>query len=142
VDHDYDAAPGVGDQRFTKVAIGEGPTLTTGATTSEYLNSLIVQAARKRDIPLQTSPSGRDTGTDAMAAALASVDAASASLGIPLRNMHTISESGHTGDVMASIHLLAGLIEDLAKANKGKGIQKADLQDGHPRLDQSVPFKR
>lgn len=142
VDHDYDAAPGVGDQRYTKVAIGEGPTLTTGATTSEYLNGLIVQAARKRDIPLQTSPSGRDTGTDAMAAALASVDSASASLGIPLRNMHTISESGHTGDVMASIHLLAGLIEDLAKANKGKGIQKANLQDGHPRLDQSVPFKR
>lgn len=142
VDHDYAAAPGVGDQRYSPVTIGEGPSLATGAITSEYLNGLILKAARKRDIPVQLSPAGRDTGTDAMAASLASVDAAAASVGIPLRNMHTISESGHTGDVLAAIHLLAGLVEDLGSAHRGKGLARKDLEDNHPRLDRSVMLKR
>jgi len=40
---------------------------------------------------------GRDTGTDAMAGVLASVDVAATSVGFPIRNMHTVSELAHTG---------------------------------------------
>ncbi|HMP73440.1 MAG TPA: M20/M25/M40 family metallo-hydrolase [Kiritimatiellia bacterium] len=140
VDHDYKQAPGVGDQRYAPVTLGGGFSITPGAVTSETLNAMIVKAARARDIPYQLSPSGRDTGTDAMASSLAGIDSASASLGIPIRNMHTISEVGHTRDLLACIHVIKGLVEDMEAANGGRGMHRDDLRNGHPRLDKCAPL--
>jgi putative aminopeptidase FrvX len=137
VDHDYKAAPGVGDQRFTPVTIGSGFSLSTGSVTSEYVNRLVDNVCRKLDIPYQRSPSGRDTGTDAMAAVLASIDAAAVSVGVPVRNMHTISEVAHTGDVLACLYALHETLVSMDKAHGGKGLRRDDLQKNHPRLDQS-----
>ena len=125
VNHDYVAAPGIGDRRMTPLAMGKGFTLTTGSITSAYLNTLIEKAALKHDIPYQISVSGRDTGTDGMAGVLAAIDAAATSIGFPIRNMHTISETGHTGDVLASIHGVAEAILAMDKANRGKGSDGA-----------------
>jgi len=88
------------------IAMGEGYTLTHGAVMSAQLNSIITQVSGDHGIPVQHELAGRDSGTDAMAAVLAAIDSASASIGFPIRNMHTISESGHTGDVDAAIHAL------------------------------------
>lgn len=76
-----------------------------------------------------------------MAAVLASVDAAATSIGFPTRNMHTISEVGHTGDVLASIYAIVRTIQKMDKMNDGKGVTDADFYQGHPRLDQagSIP---
>lgn len=137
VDHDYKAAPGVGDQRYSPIAIGEGFSISTGSVTSEYMNGWIAKTCLKHLIPFQRSPSGRDTGTDAMAAVLASIDAAAVSVGVPVRNMHTISEIAHTGDVLACLHGLLETLRELDKANRGRGISRDDLRDNHPRLDQS-----
>jgi endoglucanase len=139
VDHDYKAAPGVGDQRYTDVEMGGGFTIATGSVTSDFVNRMIDAECRQHNIPYQRSPTGRDTGTDAMAAVLASIDAAAASVGIPVRNMHTISESAHTSDVLACIHALVKMLRTQDKANKGKGLSRKDLQDNHPRLDQATP---
>ncbi len=136
VNHDLDAAPGVGDKRYTPLKMGEGFTIAVGSVTSEHLNRLIEDTARQEGIPWQRDPCGRDTGTDAMAGVLASIDAASASIGFPIRNMHTISEAGHTGDVLAAIYALARTVQQMDKANDGKGITAEDLRSGHPRLDQ------
>jgi putative aminopeptidase FrvX len=135
VNHDLDSAPGVGDKRFTPLKMGEGFTLAVGSVTSEYLNRLIEDAAREAGIPWQRDPCGRDTGTDAMAGVLASIDAATASIGFPIRNMHTISEAGHTGDVLAAIYALARTVQLMDRMNDGKGITADDLRSGHPRLD-------
>ncbi len=140
VDHDFASAPGVGDKRFTPLAMGKGYTLSTGSVTSEYLNSLIEQASVERGIPVQKSPSGRDTGTDAMAAVLSARDAASTSVGFPIRNMHTISEIGHTGDLLACVHGLYAALEKMNGMNRGTGITRDDLRDGHPRLDEAAPL--
>jgi len=137
VDHDYKAAPGVGDQRYTPVTMGSGFSLATGAVTSEFMNSFIEKTCRTHDIPVQRSPTGRDTGTDAMAAVLASVDSAAVSVGIPLRNMHTISEVAHTGDVLACLHGMKETLLALDAMNKGRGITREDLRGCHPRLDQA-----
>ena len=137
VAHDFVAAPGIGDRRYEPVAMGKGYTLTHGATTSATLNSMITQVSLEQDIPVQHELAGRDTGTDAMAAVLAAIDSASASIGFPIRNMHTISESGHTGDVDAAIHALYQTIRKMDTMNGGKGMNRGDLTDGHPRLDQS-----
>ena len=135
VNHDYDAAPGIGSKRMNSLAMSKGFTLTNGSITSAYLNSLIEKACLKNNIPYQIDFSGRDTGTDAMAASLAGFDSAATSIGFPIRNMHTISETGHTADVLAAIHAMVETFKSMDKMNRGKGITRENLKEGHPRLD-------
>lgn len=137
VNHDYLAAPGVGDRRFPPLAMGKGFTLTNGAIVSEQLNSIIAAAANEQKIPWQRSVSGRDTGTDAMAGVFAGIDCAATSIGFPIRNMHTISEAACTSDVLASIHGIFATLQKMDAMNDGKGIRPDDLRSGHPRLDQA-----
>ncbi len=127
VSHDFDAAPGVADRRFPPIGMGAGFTLDAGSITSAYLNTLIARAATARGIPFQQDFGGSDTGTDAMAGVFAAIDSAATSVGFPIRNMHTISESGHTGDVLA--------------ANGGTGLTPGDFRRGHPRLDEVSTIK-
>ncbi len=138
VAHDFAAAPGIGDRRYEPVTMGAGFTLTHGAVTSATLNSIITSVSNEHEIPVQHELAGRDTGTDAMAAVLASIDSACTSIGFPIRNMHTISESGHTGDVEAAIHAIYQTLVHIDGMNAGKGISADDLRTGHPRLDQST----
>ncbi len=137
VAHDFVAAPGIGDRRYEPLAMSEGFTLTHGAICSASLNSMITSVAGKHGIPVQHELAGRDTGTDAMAAVLAAIDSAAASIGLPIRNMHTISETGHTFDVDAAIYGMFHLLKEMDSMNGGKGITADDLRDGHPRLDES-----
>ena len=135
VNHDYDAAPGIGAKRMNDLTMGKGFSITKGSITSEYLHNIIETVCQKEGIPYQMDFAGRDTGTDAMAAALAGFDSAATSIGFPIRNMHTISETGHTGDVLAAIHGMVALFRHMDKMNRGKGIKREDLKNGHPRLD-------
>lgn len=140
VAHDFVAAPGVGDRRYEPIQMGKGYTLTHGSICSAKLNSIMTAVSHQHDVPVQHELAGRDTGTDAMAAVLAAIDSAAASVGIPTRNMHTISESAHTGDVDSAIYGLLYLLQHLDQMNEGAGISGDDLRAGHPRLDQSVPL--
>ena len=135
VNHDYDAAPGLGAKRMNPLTMGKGFSITKGAITSEQLNTIVETACMAEGIPYQMDFSGRDTGTDAMAAALAGFDAAATSIGFPIRNMHTISETGHTADVLAAIHGMVAVFREMDSMNNGKGLTRDDLKNGHPRLD-------
>lgn len=137
VNHDYDAAPGLASKRMNSLSMGKGFSLSTGSITSTFLNTLIEKASRKAGIPYQMDVTGRDTGTDAMAAALAGIDSAATSIGFPIRNMHTISETGHTLDVLAAVYGVEATLREMDKMNKGKGLTRADLQNEHPRLDEA-----
>lgn len=138
VAHDFVSAPGVGDRRYEAVEMGKGYTLTHGAITSAALNSIITQVSLTHGIPVQHELAGRDTGTDAMAAFFACIDSAATSIGFPIRNMHTISETGHTADVEAAIHAITETLKHMDAMNDGKGICSRDLSEGHPRLDEST----
>lgn len=141
VEHDYVAAPQVSERRLPPLEMGKGFSLSVGSIVSEQLNQLIEESARKRGIPTQRDVVGTDTGTDGMAGVLANVDCAAASVGIPIRNMHTISEAGHTSDVLAALH---GVVET-ALALDVEGADPAALRqrfrDHHPRLDQASPLR-
>lgn len=136
VSHDYEAAPGVAEKRFPPNAMGKGFTLAVGSIVNSHLNTLIQEVAKSADIPMQLSVVGRDTGTDAMAGVLASVDSAATSIGFPIRNMHTISELGHTGDVLAATHVIAKLIQRMERDK----VTAQDFRTRHARLDQSEPL--
>lgn len=131
VSHDYVAAPGIEGRRMTPTTMGKGFTLATGAIVSEALNAIIETAAREAGIPYQMSVVGRDTGTDAMASFFAGRDAAATSVGFAIRNMHTVSETGHTGDVLAAVHAIVAAI----RAMEARGMTRADLEASHVRLD-------
>ncbi|MCK6511159.1 M28 family peptidase [Myxococcota bacterium] len=135
VNHDYVAAPGIESERMPPLAMGQGFTLSVGAIASEKLNALIQQVALEHEIPIQRSVVGRDTGTDAMAGVLASIDCAATSVGFPIRNMHTISEAGHTGDLLASIYAMFYLLQSMDQAEDGQGLSQHAFHRGHPRLD-------
>ncbi len=138
VSHDLDAAPGVGDRRYTPNKMGAGMTLSVGAIITPTINEIYQQVCIENKIPIQLSPCGRDTGTDGMAAVLASVDSAATSIGFPIRNMHTMSECAHTGDVLASIHSTFFALKAMDALNGGKGMTAEDLRTGHPRLDSAT----
>ena len=131
VNHDYEAAPGIGDKKYTPLKMGKGMTLAVGAIVTAGLNALIQDACQASNIPFQVDVCGRDTGTDAMAGVLASVDSAATSIGFPIRNMHTISESAHTGDVIAAVHALVATLRKM----DADGTSTEDLCNAHPRLD-------
>lgn len=134
VSHDYKAAPGIGDRRMTPVEMAKGFSLKGGSIVSEYLNSLIETACKESGIPYQKVAAGRDTGTDAMAAVFAAVDAAATSVGFPIRNMHTSSETGHTGDVLAAVWA----VFETLKSMDAQRLTAANFRDNHPRLDLSA----
>ncbi|MFG6667958.1 M20/M25/M40 family metallo-hydrolase [Halomonas sp. HNIBRBA4712] len=133
VNHDYVAAPGIGDKRMQTLEMGKGFTLSVGSIASEQLNRIIAETARQKDIPMQRDIVGVDTGTDGMAGVLASIDSAATSLGFPTRNMHTISETGNTQDVLAAIHVLVEAIKLLDEVDDIDNL----FYDHHPRLDQA-----
>jgi endoglucanase len=137
VSHDFDAAPGIGDKRMEPIKMGAGASVSFGAICSPQLNSLLMEAAKNSDIPVQPKSSGRDTGTDAMAAVFASIDSAATSVGVPIRNMHTISETGHTGDLLAATHLMVKLVQLLDE----RGMSADDFRNGHPNLGESSPIE-
>lgn len=131
VNHDYDAAPIGKEAKNPPLKMGKGFTLCHGAIASPSVNALIERAAGTRGIPMQHDARGRDTGTDAMAAVLAGADCAATSVGFPIRNMHTVSELGHTGDVIACIEALKGMVEDMS----AEKIDRDYLKSTHFRLD-------
>jgi putative aminopeptidase FrvX len=136
VNHDYVAAPGIGDRRMQPLEMGKGFTLAVGSIASEQLNRVIETAAREHGIPMQRDMVGGDTGTDGMAGVLAAVDCAATSVGFPIRNMHTISETGNTRDVLAAVHALTHALRDL----DAMPDPRQAFRDNHPRLDRAQPL--
>jgi endoglucanase len=72
-----------------------------------------------------------------MAGVLAAVATAATSIGFPIRNMHTISETGNTSDVLAATHAIARSLQALDDMDDGKGKLRRHFQNNHPRLDQA-----
>jgi len=135
VNHDYEAAPGIGSRNMNPLQMGKGFTIGRGSVASEFLVQTLENLCRGKGVPYQLDFSGRDMGTDGMAAALAGVDSAAITIGYPIRNMHTSSESAHTGDLLASIHAIAALLRHFNGLNNGTGITRDDLKNSHIRLD-------
>jgi endoglucanase len=135
VNHDYEAAPGISSRNMNPLKMGKGFTIGRGSVASEFLVSTLETICRDKEIPYQLDFSGRDMGTDGMAAALAGVDSAAITIGYPIRNMHTASESAHTGDLIASIHAITELLRHFNELNNGTGITVNDLKNSHIRLD-------
>lgn len=84
---------------------GRGPMLTRAPSVHNNLLDLILEQARKNDIPVQLEAASRATGTDTDAFAFGIGGVVSALLSLPLRYMHTTNEMVHKDDVERIIQL-------------------------------------
>lgn len=134
VNHDYVNAPGIGSKRFPPLEMGKGYTISVGAVASRKLNELLQKGSKRKNIPVQLDCVGRDTGTDAMAGVLASIDCAVASVGVPTRNMHTSSEACCTKDVDACLYGVAEAILLMSQEN----ITRESFMNSHVNLSEAV----
>eukprot|EP00040_Diaphanoeca_grandis_P006142 m.36133 g.36133 ORF g.36133 m.36133 type:complete len:455 (-) comp17264_c2_seq1:131-1495(-) len=137
VNHDYEAAPIGKEAKNPPLELGKGFTLGHGSIASSEITTLFEKAALSRGIPHQHDVRGRDTGTDAMAGVLSGVDCAAITLGFPIRNMHTVSELGHTGDVLATIEVIKAALEDMSEQR----LDQQRLKTSHVRLDQATDLQ-
>jgi putative aminopeptidase FrvX len=70
------------------------------------VNKLLIDTAKKEDIPFQRQASSRSTGTDTDAFAYSNDGVPSALISLPLRYMHTTVEMIHKEDVDNVIRLI------------------------------------
>jgi tetrahedral aminopeptidase len=91
-----------------EVRLGEGPVLGRGACSNERLVALTLEVAKARGIQVQVKAYGGAASTDADEL-MAAGSAATLSLGIPVRYMHSPYEVVDTGDVEATAELIAAL---------------------------------
>ncbi len=85
---------------------GDGPVLTYGPAVQNNLLNLIINVAKKNNIPFQRAAASRVTGTDTDAFAYATGGVASSLISLPLRYMHTTVESVAKKDVENVIRLI------------------------------------
>ncbi|HYE61337.1 MAG TPA: hypothetical protein VD997_05020 [Phycisphaerales bacterium] len=103
--------PGMPSKRTTpKLALGKGPSISMGPNTNVVVADLLVGAARARDLPFQREPNADVESNDAKPLQVGDGGAAAASIGIPIRNMHTPVEVMSLSDLEATADLLTEFV--------------------------------
>ncbi|WP_142600645.1 M42 family metallopeptidase [Solitalea koreensis] len=88
------------------LACGKGPVISYAPAVHNNLNKILVDTAKKHDLPFQRQASSRSTGTDTDAFAYSNGGVVSALISLPLRYMHTTVEMVHKHDVDNVISLI------------------------------------
>ncbi|ACU59837.1 M42 family metallopeptidase [Chitinophaga pinensis] len=89
-----------------EIRCGAGPSITYGPAVHNILRDLIIDTAKKNDIPFQRHAVSRSTGTDTDAFAYSNDGTPSALISIPLRYMHTTVEMIKKDDIENTIQLI------------------------------------
>ncbi len=98
-----------------EVKLGAGPVIFRGAGSNHALFEAVRGVAADEGIPIQIKAAPGRTSTDAEEF-MASGQAATLSLSLPLRNMHSAAEVLQPSDAEAAALLIAGLTRRLAEA--------------------------
>jgi endoglucanase len=104
-------APGIPDHR--SFAMGEGPTIGLGPNIHPKLQTALVEAARRAEIPHHVEIIPRHSGTDAYTIQVSRSGVPTGLIGIALRNMHTPVEIVSVKDVARAGRLLAEFLAGL-----------------------------
>ncbi|MFC1467227.1 M42 family metallopeptidase [Verrucomicrobiota bacterium] len=96
-----------------KIEIGKGPVITRGPNINPKLFKLMVDTAKKEDIPIQIAAEARGTGTDANAIQLNQAGVVTALVSIPLRYMHSPCELLSLKDLENASKLLAATVANI-----------------------------
>jgi tetrahedral aminopeptidase len=94
-------------------ALGKGPTIPSGPSTNPVVGRMLVECARRREIPYQPAPSGSLAGNDSKALQVDGGPAAAVGIGIPNRNMHTQVEVCQLDDLENSVRLIVEFVRSI-----------------------------
>jgi len=100
-------SPGVEKKEVGDCALGGGPVFARGSVISPVVFNLLVEAARRLDLPYAVRAVGRSTSTDADAIHIARKGVATALVGIPNRYMHSPNEIVSLDDVDRTADVIA-----------------------------------
>lgn len=103
--------PGVDKKLVGDVKLGGGPVIARGPNMNPRVFELLVETAKKNEIPYQVEGIPRATGTDANPIQLTRAGVAAGLVSIPLRYMHTPVETLCLGDVEYAVKLMAAFAE-------------------------------
>lgn len=106
MDHATDLPP-LDEAQHGSLLVGEGATVGRGANINPVVFDLLTDAAREDGIPYQVSAFAAATPTDANAMQVSRSGVATGLVGVPLRYMHTPSETLSLTDVENCARLVA-----------------------------------
>jgi endoglucanase len=106
-------APGIDVNELGSHPFGSGPVLERGSNLNPKLYELLYDTAEAEGIAVTVQASGRHTGTDADAIHLSRAGVPTASIGVPLRYMHSPVEMVSLDDVDACARLIAAFAQRL-----------------------------
>ncbi len=106
MDHATDLPP-LEETQHGSLRVGQGPTIGRGANINPVVFDLLTSAAREEDIPFQVSVFASITPTDANATQVSRSGVPTGLVGVPLRYMHTPSETLSLTDVERCARLVA-----------------------------------
>lgn len=108
-DPGYDLPP----QQYVPCRLGQGPTISTGPNTNPVVERMLLDGARRLDMPYQSDASGTTAANDARVMQIADSGVAVASIGIPQRNMHTQVEIVSLADIENAVKLLVDFVRSV-----------------------------
>ncbi len=100
-------------QSYVPCRLGQGPTLSTGPNTNPCVGEMLTQSAERRQIPWQNDPSGKTAANDARVIQISDSGVATASVGVPQRNMHTQAEIVSLADIDGAVRVLVEFISSV-----------------------------
>ncbi len=106
MDHATDLPP-LNETQHGSLHVGKGPTVARGANINPVVFDLLTDAARDEGIPYQVSVFASITPTDANATQVSRSGVPTGLVGVPLRYMHTPSETLSLTDVENCARLVA-----------------------------------
>jgi putative aminopeptidase FrvX len=107
-----------GDQRC-----GLGPVVTYGPAVQQQLLKMLIDVAKKENIPFQRASASRSTGTDTDAFAYSAEGVPSALISLPLKYMHTTVETVKLSDIEQVIQLMFHFLTQLNADHDFRYIQ-------------------
>ena len=105
--------PGIEKRKHGDYRLGGGPALARGASVSEMVFEMLVEAAEAEQIPYSIEAASRDTHTDAEAIFNAHRGVATALVSVPNRYMHSPNEMVALEDLDRTARLLAAFARKL-----------------------------
>ena len=94
-------------RRIGRIALGGGPVVTRGASSTRAVADRLIELAGGAGMPLQLAAEGTQTYTDADAVHETRAGVPTGIVSVPLRSMHSPSETVQLSDVEAAIELVA-----------------------------------
>lgn len=104
--------PGTNKQEEGETTLGKGPEVSVGPNLNPKITKVLIETAKKHNIPIQIGIEPGITGTNARAIQMTKHGIACALVAPAVRYMHTSIETADMNDIELTIQLLLKLLEE------------------------------